>query len=172
MQQLRNIGKLVSAFGLKGELLLIHQLGKKTSLQGLQTIFLEDKKDELLPHFVERSRFRNEREIYLKLEGIDTKEKASVLLQKEVWVTEVDFLKYAAKRAPISLVGYHIMDHGRDIGEILEVIEQAHQILCRIEIDSKEVLVPIHEEFLKKIDHKNKLVNLELPAGLLDIYLT
>jgi 16S rRNA processing protein RimM len=170
-QELRNIGKLVSVFGLKGELLLQHQLGKKTSLKDLKMIFLETKKDEWLPHFLEGTRIKNEAEIFLKLEGIDTKEKARLLVHKEVWLSEEDFSKYAAKSAPISLVGYYIIDHGKKLGEILEVIEQAHQILCRLEVDNKEVLIPIHNEFLKKIDRKEKAVHLQLPAGLLDIYL-
>ena len=170
-QELRNIGKLVSVFGLKGEVLLQHQLGRKTSLQGLHLIFLETKKDEWLPHFLEWTRVKNEREIFLKLEGIDSKEKARGLIQKEVWLSEEDFSKYAGKRAPISLVGYLVIDQGRELGKILEVIEHAHQVLGRLEIENKEVLVPIHQEFLKRIDRRKKLVELELPAGLLDIYL-
>jgi 16S rRNA processing protein RimM len=169
--QLRNIGKLVSVFGLKGELLLQHQLGKKTSLKGLQMIFLETKKEEWLPHFLEWTRIKDEAEVYVKLEGIDTKEKARPLVHKEVWLSEEDFSKYAAKSAPISLVGYHVIDHDKDLGEILEVIVQAHQVLCRLEIDNKEVLVPIHDEFLRKIDRKTRTVYLGLPEGLLDVYL-
>ena len=170
-QQLRNIGKLVSVFGLKGELLLQHTLGKKTSLKGLQMIFLETKNEEWLPHFLEWTRLKNKAEIFLKLEGIDTKEKARPLVQKEVWLSEDDFSKYAAKSAPISLVGYHIIDDDKNLGEILEVIEQAHQVLCRLEINKKEVLVPVHDEFLKRIDRKTRAVYLKLPAGLLDVYL-
>jgi 16S rRNA processing protein RimM len=170
-QHLRNIGKLVSVFGLKGELLLQHQLGKKTSLKGLQMIFLETRKEEWLPHFLEWTRIKNDMEVFLKLEGIDTKEKARALVHKEVWLSEDDFSKFAAKSAPISLVGYHIIDRDIDLGEVLEVIEQPHQVLCRLEINKKEVLVPVHDEFLKKIDRKTKAVHLMLPTGLLDVYL-
>jgi len=49
MNQYRNIGKLVASFGLKGELILHHHLGKKTSLKGLEVIYLEEKKKEMLP---------------------------------------------------------------------------------------------------------------------------
>jgi len=44
-------------------------------------------------------------------------------------------------------------------------------MLCRIEINKKEVLIPINESFLKKIDHKKKEVIVELPEGLIDVYL-
>ena len=49
MDQYRNIGKLVAVFGLQGELVLQHRLGKKTALKGLRAIFLEQSRDEMLP---------------------------------------------------------------------------------------------------------------------------
>lgn len=162
---------MVSVFGLKGELILHHHLGKKTSLKDLELIFLEEKKGEMLPHFVEKTKIKNESEIYIKLEGTDTKEKARTMLQKEVWLREEDFSRYAGKSAPISLVGFKIIDNGRELGEVLEVMEQPHQTICRLEMEGREVLIPITEEFLKHIDRKNKLVTVVLPEGLLDVYL-
>jgi 16S rRNA processing protein RimM len=55
---------------------------------------------------------------------------------------------------------------------VLEVIEQPLQILLRIEIDGKEVLIPINESTLVKVDHKGEKIYVDLPEGLLDIYLT
>jgi 16S rRNA processing protein RimM len=153
-----------------GELVLLHHLGKKTSLKGLQAIFIEDKKEEFLPYFIEATRIKNEEELYIKIEGINTKESAQRLVRKQVWLVEEEFHKYAGKSAPISLLGFHIMDQETDIGEILEVIEQPHQLLCRISLDGKEALIPVHEETLIKIDKKKKQVHMNLPDGLLDIF--
>lgn len=164
-------GKLVAASGLKGELIFKHELGKKTSLKDLKAIFIEDKKDSFLPWFIESAKIKNESEIYLKLEGVETREAAAKLSPKEVWMTEADFKKYAAITAPASLLGYTIINNNEKLSEVLEVIEQPHQILCRIEINTKEVLIPINESFLKKIDHKKREVIVELPDGLLEIYL-
>ena len=166
----RNIGKLVAVFGLQGELVLLHRLGRKTSLKGLKTLFLEERKDEMLPWFIESTRIKGPEEIFVKLEGLDTKEAARRVVQKEVWLTESDFEQYAGKSAPISLVGFTLMDAEQDLGPILEVIEQPHQVLCKIDLGGKEALIPIHEGTLKKVDQKKKLVWVELPDGLLDGY--
>lgn len=165
------IGKLAAAFGINGQLVLQHELGKKTSLKGLQAIFIEDKKDSFLPWFIQASKIKSDTEIYLSLEGITTREAALKLAQKQVWLTEADFKKFASKSAPASLLGYTIIDNEKKLGEILEVIEQPHQIICRLEIESKEVLIPLNEAFLQKIDHRKKQVLVTLPEGLLDIYL-
>jgi 16S rRNA processing protein RimM len=172
MTEYFKIGKLVTVVGLTGELLLKHTLGKKTSLKSLQAIFIEDKKDSFLPWFIESTKIKSEEETYIKLEGIDTREAAAKLTQKEIWMPEIDFKKFAAKTAPVSLLGYTVINEGDTLGGILEVIEQPHQVLCRLEIKSKEVLIPLNESTLQKIDHKKKQVIVILPGGLLDIYLT
>lgn len=172
MTEYFKIGKIVAVHGLKGELILKHSLGKKTSLKGLQAVFTEDRNKTFLPWFPESTKIKSEEEIYLKLETIDTREAARPLLNRELWVPEADLKKFAAKTAPVSLLGYTIIDGGEALGEILEVIEQPHQILCRLEMKGKEVLIPLHEESLQKVDHKKKCIMVELPEGLLDIYLT
>jgi 16S rRNA processing protein RimM len=165
------IGKFVTAHGVKGELLLKHELGKKTSLKGLHTVFVEERKNSFLPWFIETAKIRNEEEVLIKLEGVSTREAALKLTQKDVWFTEADVKKFSARSSPINLLGYTIINRKKPIGEILEVIEQPHQLLCRIEINKKEVLIPLNESFLQGINHSKKLVNVELPEGLIEIYL-
>jgi 16S rRNA processing protein RimM len=172
MTEYFKIGKLVAVHGLHGELLLKHELGKKTSLKGLQAIFVEEKKNSYLPWFIESTKIKSDNEIYLKLEGINARETATKLTQKEIWLPEIEFKKFAAKTAPASLLGYTIINNDEPLGEILELIEQPHQLLCRLEIKGKEVLIPLHEETLQKVNHKKKEVLVELPDGLLEIYLT
>ena len=165
-----NIGKIVASFGVQGDVILLHQLGKKTSLKGLEVLFIEMVKGEMLPYFIKSAKIKSESEIYLKLEGIDTKEAAGKLRQKEVWFTEEGFQKYSAKSSIMSLLGFHLIDEGVDRGPILEIIEQPHQMLARIDLQGKEALIPLHEETLQKIDKKKKQVHVVLPDGLLDVY--
>src|SRR5215203_6729379 len=108
MTEYFKIGKLVSAFGLKGELILQHNLGKKTSLKGLPAIFIEERKESFIPWFIESTKIKSENDIYLKLQEVNTREAAIKLTQKEVWLTETDFKKYSAKTSPINLLGYTI----------------------------------------------------------------
>lgn len=170
MKEYFKIGKFVSTFGLKGELVLKHNLGKKTSLKGLKAVFVEERKESFIPWFIESTRIKNEEEIYIKLEGINIREQAIQLTQKEVWLPEEDFKKFSAKSSPINFLGYEIIEEGKVLGKILEVIEQPHQILCRIEIDNKEALIPLHDETIVKVDRKNNQVTVSLPPGLLEIY--
>ena len=164
------IGKLAATYGFKGDLVLVHEFGKKTALKDLKTLFVEDRNGSFLPWFIQSARAKTEKEVLLKLEGIDTKEQATVVLQKMVWLPEEDFQRYAAKTAPAAMVGFDIINEGKSLGPVLELIEQPHQLLCRIELEGKEVLIPLNESSLKKVDQKKRQIIVELPDGLIDIY--
>lgn len=164
------IGKLVATYGFEGELLLKHSLGKKTSLKGLRALFIEEKKESFIPWFLQSVRIKTEDEVYLTFEGIATKEAAHKLTQKEVWLPEEDFKKFSAKSSPINLLGYSVVENSEALGTVLEVIEQQHQLLCRIGYKGKEAFIPLHNQTLLKIDRKASVIHVQLPPGLLEIY--
>jgi 16S rRNA processing protein RimM len=164
-----NIGKLVATFGVQGQLILLHGLGKKTPLKGLEVLMIERTKNDLIPYFVVQTKVKTETEIYVSLEDITTKERAKLLVGKPVWMKQEDFKKYASKDASIYLLGYQVYNNDMVVGEVEEVIEQPHQILVRILYNGKEVLVPIVDAFLIEINNRSKKIMLQLPDGLLDL---
>ena len=135
-----------------GEIYTVHRIDRDTS-----GVILFAKTEDAHKHFSQAFEDRSVEKYYL---GI----------VKDVWLEEADFQKYAGKSAPISWLGFHIIDKNEDLGEILEVIEQPHQVLCRIMLEGREALIPVHQDTLKKIDKKNRRVMLDLPDGLLEIF--
>src|SRR5215217_974415 len=101
MKDYFSIGKIVASHGLTGEVVLEHALGKKTDLKGLETIFIEERKGAFLPYFVQGTKIKNAEEVYVKLEGFNTKESSRRLMQREVWLLKEDFDKHAGKSSPI-----------------------------------------------------------------------
>lgn len=171
MESYIHIGRIVASFGLKGEVIVQHALGKKTALKDVKVLFVEEQKGSYLPYFIESSKAKDQDEMYVKLEGINTKESAARISTRNVWLKDADFRKLAGKSSPISLIGYTIItDEEENLGPVEEVIEQPHQVLLRISLDGKEALIPLHAESLDRIDHKKKQVYVILPDGLLDIY--
>lgn len=172
MENYVNIGALVATFGIKGEVVLKHHLGESADLSGIKAIFIETSLGKFMPYFILTAKEKNAEEILLAVEGIESPEKAKLLLKKKVWLKEEDVKKTASVNSAISLLGFSIYDKKKLLGKVLEVIEQPLQILLRIEIDKKEVLIPINESTLLGIDHKKEKIDVDLPDGLLDIYLT
>lgn len=172
MKNYLTIGKIAATFGIKGELVLAHHLGGDATLEGVTALFIEEVTGKFIPYFLVSAKPRNEEEMLLVLEGYDTPEKAKKFVKKKVWLLEADVKKSASISAPISLLGFSMYEKKKLLGKVVEVIEQPTQLLLSIMINDKEVLVPINESTLEKIDHKNQKIFVSLPEGLLDIYLT
>jgi 16S rRNA processing protein RimM len=167
-----NIGSIVATFGVKGELVIQHHLGPDPEIEGLKVIFIETIKDKFVPYFIKEIKQKTSSELLVLLEDLDSPEAAKKYLKKKIWISEQAAKKISSKSAPLSLLGFDIVEKKKLLGKVLEVIEQPHQLLLRIEIDGKEVLIPVNESTLIKIDHKAEKIHVSLPDGLLDIYLT
>ena len=167
-----SIGKLASAHGLQGELLLRHSLGKRSALKGVTVIFLEERKNSFIPYFVQLVTVKDSESVYIKLEGVDTKEAAHKLMPGQVYLQEADFKQQTAASAPLALLGFAVEDeqHGL-LGTIEEVIEMPMQVLVKVFIRGKEALLPVNEQSLVKVDKKKQVVYLNLPDGLIELYI-
>lgn len=165
------LGRIVAATGLRGEVVVVHTLGKASTFKDVPALLVEVRKGELIPYFLEAARTKNAEETVVKLEKIDTPEQAKLLTRRAVWITEADFERLVAKNAPAAMVGYTLLHLSEPVGEIVSVLEQPHQLLCTVAVQDKEALVPVHADNLKKIDHKARTVSVAIPEGLLDLYL-
>ena len=58
-----------------------------------------------------------------------------------------------------------------EIGKIKEILEYPNQALFQTFYKEKEVLVPVNDLFIKNVDRKKKEILLNLPEGLLDVYI-
>ena len=171
LDQLIHIGKIVATFGINGQVIATHVLGKKITFKPQDALFVEVTKAKPIPFFVENCTAKNDTEINIQLEGIGSKEAAMHLIGKNIWVNEANFNALVDKNAPIALIGYMVIDGGKTLGSIEEMIEQPHQLLAKIMIDNKEVLIPLNQSTLVEINRKKKTISVNLPNGLLDIYL-
>lgn len=171
MPEYFNTGKIVAAYGLHGEIILLHKTGKADAFRDVKTVFIEEKLNSFIPYFIESTRIRNNEEVYLKLEGIVTKEGATKLLQKQVYLDEDNFRKVISPESPLFYLGFSVRDKTTGvIGQVSEIVEMPGQILLKIYQNDKELLIPLNGNALQKIDQTHKIIHVLLPEGLLDVY--
>jgi len=58
-----------------------------------------------------------------------------------------------------------------EIGKIKQILEYPNQALFQTFYGDKEVLIPINDRSIQKVDREKKEIHLNLPEGLLDIYI-
>ena len=165
-----HIGKMVAPHGVAGQIILEHALGKPISFKGITTLFIEKNAASFIPYFIVTASAKTETLTHLQIEGITTREATALLIGKKVWLPQSDFQKLVNKNSPLALMGYRVEEKGKSLGVIQEIIEQPHQLLVTILYQGQEAYIPLHEESLKGVDHVKKIVSVELPDGLLDLY--
>ncbi len=169
--ELVHFGKIVATHGVQGAVVLQHVCKKKIDLKNCKALFIEVEKDSKNPYFISQYKAISNEEVHVSFEHINSKEAAKFLIRKKVWIPKDVFDDLVDKNAPLALLGFTIMEKGKIIGEIIEVIEQPQQILCNVIYKNQQVFVPLHEHTLVGIDRGKKMIEVNLPEGLLDVYL-
>ena len=170
MSEYIHIGKIVAAHGLTGHLILEHALGTPIHFKGIDAIFIEKNAASFIPYFIQSASAKTESLTHLQVEGITTREACSILIGKKVWLTEAEFQLLVDKSSPLSLLGYMVIEEGKELGKVKEVIEQPHQLMVTILYQGNETYIPLHDESLKGVDHSKRQVYVALPEGLLDLH--
>ncbi len=165
-----HIGKIVAPHGVAGQIILEHALGKPIHFKGIDALFVEKNEGSFIPYFIQSATAKTDTITHLQIEGIQSREATSVLMSKKVWLPQDAFQKLVDKSSPLALLGYQVQQDGQDLGIIQEVIEQPHQLMVTILYKGQEAYIPLHEESLLGVDHAKKLVLVNLPDGLPDLY--
>jgi 16S rRNA processing protein RimM len=71
------------------------------------------------------------------------------------------------------IIGYTLHDLKRGLlGDVSEVFETPDQVLLQVYHQSKEILIPFADDLFVKIDNTKKQLFMNVPDGLVDLYLT
>jgi 16S rRNA processing protein RimM len=161
----REIGYFSKTKGIRGELILRTDLS--IIPEELKVVFLEISGSKA-PFFIEKIG-GTEDAFTVKLEGIERVEDALKLKGKKVFA---DALCVAEEEVERDLKGYELIDgkHG-SLGKIIGMDTSGPQVLITVVYKEKEVILPLVNEFVTKVEHRSKKLYYEAPEGLLEIYL-
>lgn len=166
------IGKLAAAHGLEGRVVLRHSLEDKGIWNKLPHVFIEVQRESYIPYFIEDRKVINHNEVLLKLDEIDSVELARTISGKNVYLEEEVFARLKPKAVSANMVGFTIADKVLGIlGKIEDIFETPGQVLATLHYKEKEILVPLVEATIVKVDGAARTIYVDLPEGLLDVYL-
>ncbi len=133
--------------------------------------FLIELNNELVPHFIEHARTTKPNVVLVKFEDIDTEKAAKKLHKKKVylpkeWLPETDDNEITEKK----LIDYTVIDvNFGELGKITYINSQTSQQLIYVEKNGVEFCFPMHEQFVKGIDPKEGIMEVEIPEELLNL---
>lgn len=171
-EELHALGYFSKLHGYKGELTAVLDTTNQHDYKDLKTLFVEVK-GQLIPYFVELLESKTNTSVKVKLEGIETEQaakqlvKCSFFIQPE-FISEADNDRLSLR----AIAGYKVIDEKLGpIGVVDHIEESPVNPLLVIRTETKEILLPLHEDFFQKIDRRKKQVHIAAPDGLIEFYL-
>lgn len=160
------IGRLGKAHGVKGEV-TFHFDDDVFDRTDADFLILETE-GILVPFFIEEYRFRSDSTALMKFEGVDTQERARQLTGCDVYFprqlaeTDDDSLSWA------QIIGFAMVDAatGQTVGSIASVDDSTENVLFCLE-DGR--LIPAAEELIVAVDTEKRVIEIELPEGILEL---
>ena len=164
------LGKITKPFGIKGQVIMFLDVDSPADYAGLYSAFVEVK-GTLVPYFFQLDQLNGNRAV-VTFEEI-TPEQAAALAGHELYLP-LDLLpKLEGNKFYFhEVVGFRVVDsvYG-DIGVLQQVIEYPAQPLFQIDKNGTEILVPVIDPVIDKVDRKLKTIFITAPNGLIDLYL-
>jgi 16S rRNA processing protein RimM len=165
------IGSVLKTKGLKGEMQLYVDFDNLENID-FNALFIEIG-GKLAPFFVESVKYNQKNSAYLYLEDVETIEKAAPLVKKDIYLPNK--LKPKKKKAEFTLrdlIDFTAVDENEgELGKITAIHEYPQQLIAAVTYKGCEVLFPLNEEIIVAIDVVKEILTVDLPEGLLEIYL-
>lgn len=166
-----SIGYISKTRGLKGELQLYLEVENPQDYKNMESLFLEINQKPV-PFFITKLLIQKNI-VYIYVEDIDHIDKAQTLVGKAAYVLAKNKPKNTNEDSHKALIGYTVIDEQQgELGTINAIQELPSQLIANMMYHNKEVLFPLNEQFLLEIDKKSKTIHVNLPDGLIDLYLS
>lgn len=166
------LGKIVSKFSFKGEVLIKLDTDEPETYLEMESVFVEYG-NNLVPFFIEKSALHKSTLLRVKFEDVNSEEDADDLLKCDLYLPldmlpELDDDQFYFHE----IIGYKVEDlHYGPVGTLTAVNDNTSQVLFEIDHQGKQVLIPMNDQFLNRVDKKAKVIYVDTPEGLIDLYL-
>ena len=166
------LGKIVKKYSFKGELLAKLDTDEPAIYENLDAIFI-DLNSTLIPFFIEKSQLHKSDLLRLKFDDINNEEDAEALLKSDLYLPLELLPKLEGNNFYFhEIINFKLIDENFGlVGVVKGVNDTTAQALFEVDRDGIEILIPLNDDFIKKIDRTNKSITVNTPKGLIELYL-
>jgi 16S rRNA processing protein RimM len=165
------IGYITKTKGLKGEVQVYFEYDVPADLP-LDSVFAEIN-GKLVPFFISTYKLQNNQTGNFYFDDIDTIEKAQTLIRKKLYLlNSLKPVRDDDEFLITDLKGFMVHDQTvGELGDIIEIHEYPQQFVAVVSYKFKEIMFPLNDDLILEIDEENGILKVDLPEGLIDLYL-
>ena len=165
-----NLGRITKPWGVKGQLVLFLDVDTPEDYLELDSAFVEVK-GQLVPYFFHIDNINGNKAV-ATFEDLSP-EQAGALVGHDLYLPLSLLPKLDGNRFYFhEVTGFRVIDsqHG-DIGTLEQVIDYPAQPLFQVMKNGQEILIPVIDEVIEKVDRDAKTLYITAPNGLIELYL-
>ena len=165
----------------------IGEIGKTHNLQGALIVYTEN---DLLEQYMDEPVFlllegapvpfyiaedgltaRNHTSYIVKFDFVDSKEQADRLVGSDLLMDKYLLEEEDMPLELSALIGFSVVDEPTgEKGEVVQVDNYSGNVVLSIRIFSKEILLPVSDEYVTDILHDERLLHVNIPEEIKELY--
>lgn len=166
------LGYIVRTHGTNGNLVIFLDVDYPEDYAELDSVYIQIR-GELVPYFISNFNLQKQSNAIVTFEEVDTIEKAEALVGSSLFLSldELDELE-GDEFYYHEIKGFTVVDEQQgELGVVREVYSLNGQDLIAMDYQSVEVLIPTAADIVLRADKEQKKLMVNLPEGLLEVYL-
>lgn len=166
------LGKIVSKHSFRGEVLVKLDTDEPEVYENMESVFVS-LGNNLVPFFIEQCRLHKSSLLRIRFEEVQDEAAADSLIGSELYLPLELLPKLSGNKFYYhEVIGFELLDesHG-PIGIITEINDSASQALFIAEKNGKQLLLPINDEIIIRVDREKRIIQVKAPEGLVELYL-
>ena len=166
------LGKILKPIGIQGELLIYLDVDEPNKYRDLDAAYAYVA-GNLVPFIVQEINLRSGKQAAVRFHDIDDIDQTIVLVGAGLYLplsvlpelTEDQFYYH-------EIEGFTVIDEKFGVlGEVEKVLDYPMQALLQVMHIDKEILIPVADEIITKVDKDKRIIRIQAPEGLIEMYL-
>lgn len=176
LKEFLQVGQIRKGHGLDGLLKMSIKKEFEHVVRKTDHFFIDDA-GQKLPLFIEQIE-QDGADWVVRFEDITNPQDASQLAAKPIFMDKAvlnSLIDYKTKEKDLpfdtkDLIGYFIKDHMLETKmEIIDVQQFPQQIMATVDLNGKEMYLPLQDDLIQLIDHEARLITTTYPEGIFDL---
>lgn len=163
------LGRITKIHGYEGSVAIRLEPAFIENIPEMETVFIETD-GRPVPFFVSETEYNGDDVVKMKFEGYQIIERVSEFVGCKVFLTKSAGIRQSVQTID-TLIGYKVLlKDNQELGTIIDIIQNQGQALLTVMASgNREILIPLHENFIIKADKRLRTITMDLPEGLIDL---
>lgn len=167
------LGKITKLFGYKGELVLFLDTDTPEQYYNIESVLL-DIQGELIPFMIDATKNKNRFNLVVSFNGVALDE-ASTLVNAKIYLPLNMLPTLSGNKFYFhEVIGFNVRDKEAGlIGKVNIFYDNPGQTIMSVINDNEvEILIPVIDKFFISLNRDEKVINIDAPEGLIDLYIS